>query len=94
MSIGILPHARTIRKAREQVKMMVTTGFSTRRIRSYLKKWALWWVKTAETWRYEELLHWFIQTCWQIPEAAVAEGLRQQSMITSRGNNLSLAWVR
>lgn len=76
--------------------MMVTTGFSTRRIRSYLKKWALWWVKTAETWRYEELLNWFISTCWQIPEAAVAEGLRQQSMTTTsvRKKYLSLAGAR
>lgn len=72
---------------------MVTTGFSTRRIRSYLKKWALWWVKTAETWRYEELLNWFIQTCWQIPEAAIAEGLRQQGMTTTLPCEYSsLAW--
>ncbi|ACJ21239.1 hypothetical protein CbuK_A0005 (plasmid) [Coxiella burnetii CbuK_Q154] len=35
---------------------MVADGFSARKIRSYLKRWALWWVKTAEIWSYHALL--------------------------------------
>ena len=56
---------------------MVTSGFSTHRIRSYLKKWALWWVKTVEIWQYEEILHWFMSSCWELPPAAIAAGLLQ-----------------
>jgi len=40
------------------------TGFSTRRIRSYLIKWALWWVMTSATWSIEEMLHEYIKSCW------------------------------
>jgi hypothetical protein len=82
--VCIVPHARTIRKAREQVKMMVATGFSIRQIKHYLKKWASWWSKTAETWDIEALLSWFIETCWELPLAAIAEGLRQQIRTTSQ----------
>ena len=39
--IGIVPHSRTLRNAREQVKQMVVDGFSTQEIRSYLRLWAL-----------------------------------------------------
>ena len=80
--ICIVPHARTIRKAREQVKMMVATGFSTHRIRKYLKHWARWWVKTVEIWDIEALFTQFIKTCWQIPLVAIAESLRQQERTT------------
>jgi hypothetical protein len=34
----IVPHARTLRNAREQVKQMVNDGFSTRRIKRYLSR--------------------------------------------------------
>jgi hypothetical protein len=64
IGVRIVPHARTLRKAREQVKIMVATGFSTRRIRSYLKKWALWWAITSETWNDEYLLQQFFKSCW------------------------------
>ena len=77
-----MPHPRTLRKAREQVMWMVKDGFSTRRIRNYLHLWTAWWVKTTTIWRYETLLEWFIESCWQLPPAAIAEGLRQQ-VITS-----------
>lgn len=33
--ISIVPHPRTLRNAREQVRLMVIDGFSTPRIRSY-----------------------------------------------------------
>jgi hypothetical protein len=70
--IRIVPHARTIRKAREQVKAMVNSGFSALRIKAYLRQWALWWVGTVDVWQYEELLRWFIKSCWE-PCASAAE---------------------
>lgn len=54
---------------------MVATGFSIRRIRNYLKKWALWWAMTSATWSYEELLHEFIKSCWDYCPTAIAVGL-------------------
>ena len=78
-----MPHARTLRNAREQVKTMVAIGFSAKRIKQYLKQWALWWVGIAETWDIEALLSQFIETCWQLPIAAIAEGLRQHHRTTS-----------
>src|SRR5579872_3297723 len=55
--------SRTIRKAREQVKAMVATGFLPKKIMAYLKNWALWWVKTtAKTWDYQVLLSQFIES--------------------------------
>ena len=61
----ILPHARTLRKAREQIKCMVTDGISAHCIRNYLHRWALWWCRTSEIWQYDELLKWFIESCWE-----------------------------
>ena len=75
MSQRIVPHARTLRKAREQVKVMVETGFSTHRIKSYLKKWALWWAITSETWNDEYLLRQFIKSCWDYRLGAFAAEL-------------------
>jgi hypothetical protein len=83
MPTPIFPHARTLRKAREQVKIMVATGFSTHRIRSYLKKWALWWAMTSATWSSEELLHEFIKSCWDHCIAAFATVLIQDPTLTT-----------
>lgn len=77
-----MPHARTLRKAREQVKIMVVTGFSTLEIKKYLKHWAEWWVKSAETWDVETLLSWFIKTCWRGSIATYAKDLYQQNRTT------------
>lgn len=77
-SLRIVPHPRTLRKARENVKQMVNTGVSLRRIRRYLHHFVIWWVKTVEIWHYEELLHSFIATCWEINPAAIAAGLLQK----------------
>ena len=76
----IVPHPRTLRKAREQVKQMVIDGLSARRIRSYLHRWALWWVRTSQSWQYQELLGWFLEVCWDIGPAAYAAGLLQQAI--------------
>lgn len=56
------PHPRTLRKARTQVNVMVLDGFSTRRIRSYLHRWVIWWLRTADSWKYAELLNWLVRT--------------------------------
>ncbi len=90
VSTRTVPHARTLRKAREQVKMMVATGFSIHRTRSYLEKWALWWTMTTATWSYKELLTVFIQSCWDYRPAAVAEGLlRVSTLLDSRDSSLA-----
>ncbi len=73
----IVPHPRTLRKAREQVKAMVNSGVSLRRIRSYLHRWTMWWVRTSQHWQYQELLEWFLQVCWNFNPAAYAAGLLQ-----------------
>lgn len=76
VSLSIIPHPRTLRKAREQVKCMVSDGISSQRIRGYLRRWAVWWVSTSEIWQYEKLLSWFIQACWETnPAADYAAGL-------------------
>lgn len=56
----MVPHARTLRKAREQVMWMVKDGLSATRIRNYLHLWTVWWVKTSELWTHKALLEWFI----------------------------------
>lgn len=48
----VVPHPRTLRKAREQVKHMVIDEVSPRRIRNYLHRRAAWWVKTSDAWQY------------------------------------------
>ncbi|HAT9719176.1 TPA: hypothetical protein JBD64_15390 [Legionella pneumophila subsp. pneumophila] len=65
-----------MRKAREQVKQMVMDGISSRRISAYLHRWTTWWVRTSETWGYQELLEWFLTACWAPNPAAIyAAGL-------------------
>ncbi len=79
----MVPHPRTIRKAREQVKQMVIDGMSSQRIRSYLHRWATW-VRTSEHWEYQELLEWFLNRCWDFKPAAYAAGLLHQHLKKSR----------
>ena len=59
---------------------MVIDGLSARRIRIYLHCWALWWVRTSQSWQYQELLKWFLEVCWDIGPAAYAAGLLQQAI--------------
>lgn len=70
-----MPHARTLRKAREYLRQMVASGVSPRKIRSYLRAWLLWWVRTVETWTVLELLSAFLEACWEPAPAAYAAGL-------------------
>jgi hypothetical protein len=73
----IVPHPRTLRKAREQVKYMVIDGTSARRIRHYLHRFITWWVNTSGTWAYQELCNDSIKVCWNESVAAYAAGLSQ-----------------
>lgn len=75
--ISIVPHPRTIRKAREHVKVMVKDGVSLKKIHRYLHRFVIWWVVTSNIWTYEELLGLFIQTCWDPQLARIGYGLMQ-----------------
>ena len=73
----IVPHPRTLRKAREQVKQMVLDGTSSRRIRRYLNRFCAWWVNASDTWHYQEFLQWFLEVCWDKSAAEYATALSQ-----------------
>ena len=73
----VVPHPRTLRKARENVKQMVADGISFRKIRRYLYRWAAWWQNTSDTWEYQELLQQFIDVCWHEATCNYAIGLKQ-----------------
>lgn len=62
---SIVPHARTLRKAREQITIMVADGHFTQQIRDYLRLWCMWWVQSSEIWDYKTLLKWFFHACWE-----------------------------
>jgi hypothetical protein len=74
-ALRIIPHARTLRKAREQVKSMVTDGASPRQIRKYLARWIQWWNKTVDDWHKNKLIQWFCHACFDVVPAAYAAGL-------------------
>jgi hypothetical protein len=71
----MVPHARTLRKARIQVQLMVSLGFSTSFIRRYLDRFVRWWVNTVRIWNYDELIRWFCDASFDIKPAAFAAGL-------------------
>ena len=62
----------------EHIKAMVNSGVSPCRIRSYLHRWSTWWVGTAQSWQYHELLEWFLHMCWDLTPANYAIGLLHQ----------------
>jgi len=57
---------------------MVIDGVSLQRIKNYLHLFTQWWVNVSCTWQYDELLQWFIESCWNIYPAAYAAGLLQR----------------
>jgi len=63
--LRIVPHPRTLRKARENIKAMVNDGVSLQKIKTYFRHFVIW-VNTSELWTYEELLGWFIRACWNV----------------------------
>ena len=73
--LTLIPHTRTLRKAREQVKAMVNDGISFRRISSYLKRWAKWWwVQAGGIWTLHKVYCAFLLVCWDKTVAAHACG--------------------
>ena len=73
--ISIVPHARTQRNAREQVRLMVIDGFSTPQIKRYLNAWLTWWVRASQSWSSQIVLSQFIQTCRDSHIAGIAAEL-------------------
>ena len=58
---------------------MVADGLSAQRIKRYLHRWTLWWVRTSDRWQYEERLEWFLRVvCWDEDPAAFAASLLQR----------------
>jgi len=57
---------------------MIDSGTSTRRIRRYLHDWLRWWANSSNTWKYHELLAWFLETCWSISPVGFAIELMQR----------------
>jgi hypothetical protein len=60
----IIPHSRTLRKARENIKYMVKDGVSRPKIRSYLFRWLCWWARPSTQWERSALFCWFVKSCW------------------------------
>ena len=73
--LSIVPHPRTLRKAREQVKYMVIDKVSPSKIRNYLYRLVTWWQNATRIWTYYELIHSFCKACFDITPAAYAAGL-------------------
>src|SRR3990167_11165394 len=87
-SMQIIPHARTLRKAREQVKMMVADDVSLPKIKNYLSRWVYWWMKTSSCWNYNELVNRYIHSCWNPTAKNRAMGFFQIDEITSSCNDV------
>src|SRR3990167_8777316 len=81
----IVPHPRTLHKAREQVKWMVADGVSRPKIKRYLIRWLCWWVRTSGTWNHKELSNKYIESCWT-PSAAENATEFLQHYLTSPSN--------
>ena len=72
VALRITPHARTLRKARENVRLMVAGKAHPAKIKRYFVQWARWWVKTANIWDFQSLVEQFIMACWQEAPAKIA----------------------
>lgn len=80
----MVPHSRTLRKAREQVKCMVADEASPRQIRNYLARWAQWWVNATNIWSKNKLIQWFCNACLNDRPAGYAAGLLLPAFRESR----------
>ena len=49
---------------------------------SKLNGWCMWWVRTAH-WLYQDLLLWFLDSCWDEHMAAYAAGLLHRHAVNS-----------
>ena len=71
--------SRALRNAREQVKQMVNDGVSLHRIKSYLRRWCSWWVRSSQSWQYQELLGWILHVCRDSKVVQITIALLQES---------------
>ena len=58
------PHPRTLRKAREQIKVLVNDEASPSRIRTYWLCFLRWWTNTCPSWSVESFVSEFFERCW------------------------------
>lgn len=58
---------------------MVNDGVSLRRIKSYLRHWCAWWVRSSQSWQYQDLLGWFLQVCRDVSVRKIAAALLEES---------------
>jgi hypothetical protein len=63
---------RELRRAREQVKVMVADDASLPQIKAYLNQWSRWWQRTSSTWNYNEIANRYINSCWDPNAAKIA----------------------
>lgn len=63
-AVRLVPHPRTLRKARENMKWMVADGLSATKIRNYFSRWTRWWARTVISWNLKDLINLFISMCW------------------------------
>ena len=91
--VRLIPHPRTLRKAREQLRWMVNDGLSAQQIKRYLHRFVLWWANTSATWHYHGLLTWFLDLCWDSNLAAYATSLLHHHVMKSRAMQLSFQFV-
>ena len=89
----MVPHERTLRNARENVKQMVSSGVSLQRIKSYLSRWCDWWVQTAECWTRYKLLTAFLDTCWDKSVYAIAAACTKPQKIAVK-ETPQVTWTR
>src|SRR3990167_36349 len=82
--LRIVPHARTLRKAREQVRWMVADGVSRPKIKQYLVQWLRWWANTSGTWKHKELATAYIKSCWTLSAAENATEFLQHYLTSPR----------
>ncbi len=45
--------------------------------------YSTWWVRTSESWLYQDLLLWFLSVCWDEHAAAYATGLLHRHVTQS-----------
>jgi len=91
-NLTIKPHARTLHKARENIKAMVADGLSIQKIKAYIKRWAAWWAKTVINWDQSTIISWLVVTCWDSKPAAIAASTNYPTLLDTRAMRDDSAW--
>lgn len=56
----------------------------------YLHLWCMWWVRTTESWGYQELFEWFLDVCWDFKPATYAAGLLHHALVKTSQVQISV----